>query len=100
MRNYIAGKSIIVTGAGSGFGRLVCEKAAALGANVTCADINEAGLAETLAMIEKTNGAAQNITADATQAKDMQRVAAMALSAYGQIDVILNNAGIMLAPMY
>lgn len=100
MTNYIAGKSIVVTGAGGGFGRLVSEKSAALGAKVTCVDINEAGLEETLAAIEKTNDAAQSITANVTRAKDMQRAAAKAIDAYGQIDVILNNAGIMPLAFY
>ena len=100
MTNYIVGKSIIVTGAGSGFGRLVSEKAAALGANMTCADINEPGLAETLASIEKTNGSGQSIAANVTREKDMRSAAAKAISAYGQIDVILNNAGIMPLAFY
>lgn len=100
MSNYIEGKSIIVTGAGSGFGRLVSEKAAALGANITCVDINAAGLDETLSSINETNGAAQSFAADVTQAKDMKRAAAKAIEAYGQIDVILNNAGIMPLAFY
>ena len=100
MSNYIDGKSIIVTGAGSGFGRLVSEKAAALGANITCVDINAEGLEETLSSINETNGAAQSVTADVTQAKDMKRAAAKAIEAYGQIDVILNNAGIMPLALY
>ena len=100
MGNYIEGKSIIVTGAGSGFGRLVSENAAALGANITCVDINAAGLEETLDSINETNGAVQSVMADVTQAKDMKRAAAKAIEAYGQIDVILNNAGIMPLALY
>ena len=100
MSNYIEGKSIIVTGAGSGFGRLVSEKAAALGASITCVDINAAGLGDTLASIDETNAAAQGVTADVTHAKDMKRAAAKAIEAYGQIDVILNNAGIMPLALY
>ena len=41
-KNYVEGKSIIVTGAAGGFGKLVSAKAAALGAKVTCADIDQA----------------------------------------------------------
>ena len=100
MSNYIDGKSIIVTGAGSGFGRLVSEKAAALGANITCVDINAEGLEETLSSINETNGAAQSVTADVTLAKDMKRAAARAIEAYGQVDVLLNNAGIMPLALY
>ena len=51
MENYLSRKSIIITGAGSGFGRLVSQKAAAMGANVICVDINEAGLSETVESI-------------------------------------------------
>lgn len=40
MADHVAGKSIIVTGAGSGFGRLVSERLAARGAKVACADVN------------------------------------------------------------
>ena len=39
MSNHVAGKSIVITGAGSGFGKLVSERVAALGAKVTCADV-------------------------------------------------------------
>jgi len=98
--NYIAGKSIIVTGAGSGFGRLVSEKAAALGGNITCLDINADRLSETLELIEKTNGTAQIITANVTKPEEMKRAAAKAIKAYGQVDVILNNAGIMPLAFY
>lgn len=100
MTNYIAGKSIIVTGAGSGFGRLVSEKAAALGGNITCVDINADGLNATLSSIEKTNGSAQAVTANVTKSADMKRAAAEAIDAYGQVDVILNNAGIMPLAFY
>jgi len=100
LSNFIEGKSIIVTGAGSGFGRLVSEKAAALGGNVTCVDIKEAGLGETLESIQKTKGSAQSVTADVTSMKDMVRAAAKAMDTYGQIDVILNNAGIMPLAFY
>lgn len=40
MTNHIAGKSIVITGGGGGFGRLVAQKATALGARVTCGDID------------------------------------------------------------
>ena len=79
---------------------MVSEKAAALGANITCVDINAAGLEETLDSINETNGAAQSVMADVTQAKDMKRAAAKTIEAYGQIDVILNNAGIMPLALY
>ena len=93
MTNYLSGKSIIITGAGSGFGRLVSQKASAMGANVVCVDINEAGLSETVEVIPEAQHLV--VKADVTSASDMKRVAAQAIEKFGQIDVIMNNAGIM-----
>ena len=93
MKNYLSGKSIIITGAGSGFGRLVSQKAAAMGANVICVDINEAGLSESVEHIPAEQHLI--IKADVTSSLDMAQVAAKTLDRFGQIDVILNNAGIM-----
>ena len=41
MKNYVKEKVIIVTGAGSGFGKLISEKAGAMGAKLVCADVND-----------------------------------------------------------
>src|SRR5690606_11467613 len=56
MSEHIAGKSIIVTGAASGFGRLVSEKLAAKGARLTCADINADGVEDVVAGIRALGG--------------------------------------------
>jgi NAD(P)-dependent dehydrogenase (short-subunit alcohol dehydrogenase family) len=45
MANHVDGKVIIITGAAGGFGRLVAQKTAALGARVVASDVNEAELA-------------------------------------------------------
>jgi NADP-dependent 3-hydroxy acid dehydrogenase YdfG len=95
MTNYVDGKSIIVTGAAGGFGRLVSGKAAALGAKLTCADIELAAVEETVAAIREVGGTAQAIRADVTQIGEMKALAAAAISAHGGIDVMINNAGIM-----
>lgn len=95
MSNYVSGKSVLITGAASGFGRLVSQKAAALGGKVTCADINEDGLEETLSLITSDGGTAQSVKADVTQIDDMRAMVAAAIDAYGSVDVMVNNAGIM-----
>jgi NADP-dependent 3-hydroxy acid dehydrogenase YdfG len=95
MTNYVDGKSIIVTGAAGGFGRLVSGKAAALGAKLTCADIELAAVEETVAAIRESGGTAQAIRADVTQIGEMKALAAAAIAAHGGIDVMINNAGIM-----
>ena len=80
MSGHIAGKSIVITGAGGGFGSLVAKKAAALGARVTLGDIDLA--------------AAQGV-ADSINAAGGKALVAAALDAFGRVDVMINNAGIM-----
>lgn len=100
MTNYLQGKSVIVTGAGSGFGRLVSARAAALGAKVTCADVNAEALDVTVKEIAASGGVAQAVTADVTGITQMKALAARAIGAYGAIDVMLNNAGVMPLAFY
>ncbi|MET0587489.1 MAG: SDR family oxidoreductase [Novosphingobium sp.] len=95
MPDHIAGKSVIITGAGSGFGRLTAEKLAAQGAKLTLADVNWATVEEAAAAIRASGGQAQAMAADVTSMDDMRSVAAAAVAAYGAIDVMVNNAGIM-----
>ena len=95
MANYVTGKSIVITGAGGGFGKLVSEKTAALGAKVTCVDINGAAAEAVAAGVRAAGGIAQAVAADVTQIADMRAVAKAAVAANGAIDVMVNNAGIM-----
>ena len=100
MKNYVESKSIIITGAGSGFGRLVAQKAAALGAYVTCVDINPDALKETVQILSAHKDRVSSAVADVSSAKDMKQAAADTVAAFGKIDVILNNAGIMPLAFY
>lgn len=95
MTNHVEGKSIIITGAGSGFGRLVAGKAAALGASITCADINLEAAEAVAGEIRAAGGKAIAVRADVTNIDDMRKVAAAAVERHGAIDVVVNNAGIM-----
>ncbi len=95
MSEYITGKSIVVTGAASGFGGLTSEKLAAKGARLVCADINADGVEEVAAAIRAKGGAAEAFVADVTRLADMQALAARAVEAHGAIDVMINNAGTM-----
>ncbi|MBT2135804.1 SDR family NAD(P)-dependent oxidoreductase [Croceibacterium sp. LX-88] len=95
MGGNVAGKSIVITGAGSGFGRLVAKKAAALGARVTCADINLEAIEAVVAEIVAAGGTAQAVRTDVTIMAEMRALAQSAVRAYDAIDVMLNNAGIM-----
>lgn len=95
MTEHIAGKSIIVTGAASGFGRLVSEKLAARGAKLTCADIDADGVEEVVAGIRARGGKAETCVADVTKFEDMRRLANRAVEVHQAIDVMINNAGTM-----
>lgn len=95
MTEHVAGKSIVVTGAASGFGRLVSEKLAARGARVTCGDVNANGVEAVAAAIRAQGGAAQAMVADVTRLDDMRRLARRAVELHGAIDVMINNAGVM-----
>lgn len=95
MADHVTGKSVIITGGGSGFGKLAAEKLAAQGAKLTLADVNWAAVEEVAAAIRASGGQAQAMAADVTSIDDMRSVAAAAVAAYGAIDVMVNNAGIM-----
>jgi NADP-dependent 3-hydroxy acid dehydrogenase YdfG len=95
MAGHVAGKSIIITGAGSGFGRLVSDKAAAMGAKVTCCDIDSKSVEAVAAGIRSAGGRAIAVQADVRQVEDLQAAAAAAVATHGGIDVLINNAGVM-----
>lgn len=87
------GKSIIVTGAGSGIGRAASLLFAAEGGSVLVADLTE-GADETARMIADAGGTAQAIRVDAGNETDVIRMIDTAVDAHGGIDVIFANAGI------
>ncbi len=91
--NRFHGKSIVVTGAGSGIGRAASLLFAAEGGSVLVADLTE-GADETARMIADAGGTAQAIRVDAGNEADVIRMIDTAVEAHGGIDVIFANAGI------
>lgn len=100
MTNYVTGKSIVITGAGGGFGRLVAGRAGSLGARLTCADIDLAAAEAAAADVRAAGGAALAVRTDVASIADMRALAAAAVEAFGAIDVMVNNAGIMPLAFY
>lgn len=87
-----AGKSIIVTGAGSGIGRATALAFAAEGGRVVVADLTGAG--ETADAIRAAGGVAHAVTMDAGSEDDVARTVALACEAFGGVDIAFANAGI------
>lgn len=95
MSNYVEGKVVIITGAGSGFGKIVSEMAADLGAKVVAADINVDNLKMVVEGIKAKGQAAEYVVADVTDKEQMDGMAKYTIDRFGRIDVLVNNAGIM-----
>lgn len=87
------GKSIIVTGAGSGIGRAAALLFAAEGGRVVVADRTE-GADETAHLITEAGGVAEAIRIDAGNEADVIRAVALAGERFGGVDVMFANAGI------
>lgn len=88
-----SGKSIIVTGAGSGIGRASARLFAAEGGNVVAADKTDAVHA-TVAAIREDGGIATAIQMDAGREEDVVRAVELAVADHGGLDIVYANAGI------
>lgn len=95
MADHVSGKSIVITGAGGGFGRLVALKAAARGAKVTLGDINSEAVEAVAEEIRVAGGVAEAKSADVRDLAQVKALVGAALARFGAVDVMLNNAGIM-----
>jgi NADP-dependent 3-hydroxy acid dehydrogenase YdfG len=100
MCDHVAGKAIVITGAGGGFGRLVAQKCAARSANVIAADVDEAALRETVASAEGAPGKVIAVPTDVTSLEQMRALAARSVAEFSAIDVMVNNAGTMPLALY
>ena len=83
-----------VTGAASGIGRAAAIAYAEAGAHVVCADINAAGAEATAAAIQQTQRRALAVQADVGDLGDIDRMVRQTVDTFGQIDIVLNNAGV------
>lgn len=87
-------KVIAITGASSGIGRAVAERAAAEGAAVVLSARRAELLDAVVAGITRSGGRAIAVPGDVTREADMQALVAQTIAAFGRIDVMLCNAGI------
>lgn len=94
----LKGKTAIVIGASSGIGAAIGKYLADAGANVVLAARRKEKLDALVQEIHnKGNGKALAITADVTVEADVQRVAIKTKETFGHVDIMVNNAGLMLS---
>jgi short-subunit dehydrogenase len=86
--------SCVLTGAASGLGRAIACELASRGARVVLADIDEVGLAETARLVEEKGGTAKTVRCDVSKIDDMKRLHAEATGFLGDVDLLVNNAGV------
>lgn len=90
----IAGKTFVIIGASSGFGRGVAEQLGAYKANVVLAARRTDLLEEVAEKVRAAGGTALVVTMDISKPEDVQRLTQATLKQYGKIDVWINMAGV------
>jgi NAD(P)-dependent dehydrogenase (short-subunit alcohol dehydrogenase family) len=88
-------KVAIITGAGSGMGRVAAQMFAAEGAKVVVAEYDEKAGAETMDLVRAAGGEATFVRTDVSSESDAAAMVAAARDRYGRVDVLYNNAGVM-----
>lgn len=92
MTARFAGKTVVVTGGGTGLGRAIAESFGAEGAHVCVLGRRQEKLDETVASVERAGGAAFALSCDVRDAARVEAVMNDALKRTGSIDVLVNNA--------
>ena len=93
--NRLEGKVAIITGANSGVGAATAIKFAAEGAKVVITARREAPLLEVAEKIRAAGGEVLPIASDISKTEDAKIVAEKTIAAFGKIDVLINNAGVL-----
>lgn len=88
------GKTAIITGGGSGFGRVTALKLAENGANITVVDIAKEQGEETVKLCKELGVDAIFVQANVSKAEDVKKYVAQTIEHFGKIDMFFNNAGI------
>jgi NAD(P)-dependent dehydrogenase (short-subunit alcohol dehydrogenase family) len=88
------GKVALITGAGSGMGRVAAHTFAREGARIVAADLDQPAVQETEALALADGLDVRHIRADVSREADCRAMIAFAEETYGRLDILYNNAGI------
>lgn len=86
---------ILITGSGSGIGKLMAKKFAQLGAKVICVDVNQIANSKTCAEIKNEGGDAIAFKCDLSKRDEIYSLAEDIIKNVGYPDILVNNAGIV-----
>ena len=90
----VEGKVALITGSGSGMGRATSYVFAEAGAKVVVSDINEKQIEEVSSEINSSSGTCLKQILDVTNQENINEVIAKVIKEFGQLDILINNAGI------
>lgn len=94
-RKDVANEIVLITGAGSGLGKLMALKLARLGSTVVCVDINQQANEGTVEEIKAIGFKAHGYKCDCSNREDIYRVANVVKREVGDVSILINNAGIV-----
>jgi NAD(P)-dependent dehydrogenase (short-subunit alcohol dehydrogenase family) len=90
----LAGKTAVVTGAASGIGLGIASSLAQAGVKVMLCDIEQSALDKAVADLKRTNADVDGVRADVSLKAEIQAAADATLERYGEVHIVVNNAGV------
>jgi NAD(P)-dependent dehydrogenase (short-subunit alcohol dehydrogenase family) len=87
-------KSVLITGAARGFGKMLAEELALRGARLLLSDINEDGVQGVAQSLREQGSEVRAMRCNVAEEKDCKAIVDAAVASYGRLDIAVNNAGI------